>query len=67
MGVAEAEPLLDKVEQLLVSKESSVDVEKMKPAATTEDEKKVERTIDFNSTDEEVLRLMHPSVHPGEF
>ena len=67
MGVVNASPVLDEAEQSLLSKESSVDVEKTKPVAPTEAEKKLERVKDFNSTDEEVLRLMHHSVVPGEF
>lgn len=67
VGVVNARPVLDKAEQSLTSKDSSVDIEKMKPVAPTEGEKELERVKDFNSTDEEVLRLMHPSIVPGEF
>lgn len=67
MGVVKAGPVLDKAEQSLASKESSMNVEKSKPAPPTEAEKELERVKDFNSPDEEVLRLMHPSIAPGEF
>ena len=57
-----------RVDPSVANQDSSVDVgvEKVEPVLTTV-EKEKERSRDINSTDEEVLRLMHPSIVAGEF